>query len=601
MVALDKQYTDEEFDHLCFEFGIELDDVTSEYEITLKAKGEEAAAGMSKDVVYKIDVPANRYDLLCIEGISRALRIFLETEGLPQFKLNTPSEENIITFTQTKATKGIRQFVVGAVLRDVTFTPERYASFMDLQDKLHKNIGRGRTLIAIGTHDLDTVEAPFTYDAKPQTDIKFQPLSEEKTFNVTELFEYYDNKPNCHLTEYLAITRNHPVHPVILDKNGVVMSLPPIINGEHSKIKLTTKNVFIECTGTDFTKLNIVLNIMVSTFAQYCADPFSVEKVAVVDGETGVTTLFPNLDPTEFKASTDFITNMTGIPASFDGDKMAAVLGKMSLPATHDAEAKTLTIQVPVTRPDILHQCDIAEDVAIAYGYNNLVRTIPNVMTIGAEQPLNQLSDLNRGVLAECGYSEVLTWILTSHKDNFENLNQPEDPDVAVILENPCTDDFQEVRVSLLSGLLKVVSNNLSHVQLPIKIFEVGDIVKMDSSAEVGATNNRRSAALYAGTSSGFEEIWSVVDRVMAQNGCDFVKADSKEAAGPAFKSGIGVQNIYYVKESANVSYFPGRRADIYFNNTKVGSFGIVHPTVLDAYNIKYPCSAFELNLEAVL
>ena len=49
-----------------------------------KSKGEEAAEGLSKDVVYKIDVPANRYDLLCIEGISRALRIFLEKEKLQQ-------------------------------------------------------------------------------------------------------------------------------------------------------------------------------------------------------------------------------------------------------------------------------------------------------------------------------------------------------------------------------------------------------------------------------------------------------------------------------------------------------------------------------------
>lgn len=42
-----------------------------------------------------------------------------------------------------------------------------------------------------------------------------------------------------------------------------VLSLPPIINGAHSAITLNTKNVFIECTATDLTKANIVLNTMV--------------------------------------------------------------------------------------------------------------------------------------------------------------------------------------------------------------------------------------------------------------------------------------------------------------------------------------------------
>lgn len=68
--ALGKSYTDEEFDELCFEFGIELDDI--EEESTTDASGKAV-----KEVTYKIDVPANRYDLLCLEGLSLALNVFL--------------------------------------------------------------------------------------------------------------------------------------------------------------------------------------------------------------------------------------------------------------------------------------------------------------------------------------------------------------------------------------------------------------------------------------------------------------------------------------------------------------------------------------------
>ena len=56
--------------------------VTSDVEILQKQKGEDAdLTGVSDEVVYKIDIPANRYDLLCLEGISRNLKnLFKENE-----------------------------------------------------------------------------------------------------------------------------------------------------------------------------------------------------------------------------------------------------------------------------------------------------------------------------------------------------------------------------------------------------------------------------------------------------------------------------------------------------------------------------------------
>lgn len=61
----------------------------------------------------------------------------------------------------------------------------------------------------------------------------------------------------------MPIIKDSPVYPVIYDSNGVVLSMPPIINGDHSKISLNTKNVFIEATATDLTKAKIVLDILV--------------------------------------------------------------------------------------------------------------------------------------------------------------------------------------------------------------------------------------------------------------------------------------------------------------------------------------------------
>ncbi|CAN0369983.1 unnamed protein product, partial [Laminaria digitata] len=153
------------------------------------------------DVVYKIDIPANRYDLLCIEGLARALRVFLDKEESPVFHTVEPtggaSERQKMTVGSGAAS--IRPYVVCAVLRGVSFDAKSYKSFMDLQaspspppslhishscyndarriDKLHQNICRRRTLVSIGTHDLNTVKGPFRYDAVPPSGIDFVPLT----------------------------------------------------------------------------------------------------------------------------------------------------------------------------------------------------------------------------------------------------------------------------------------------------------------------------------------------------------------------------------------------------------------------------------------
>ncbi|KAH7698440.1 FRS-2 protein, partial [Aphelenchoides avenae] len=258
--ALGESYTEAQIDELCFAYGLELDDVVRE-------KGDN---GVDEET-YKIEIPANRYDLLCVEGLTRALLIFQEKMKAPKYEVIRPSKLERINVKPE--VKDVREFVVSAILRDTRFTKESYASFIDLQDKFHQNICRKRTLVSIGTHDLDTVKGPFEYRAEAPTSIVFKPLKEEKEFNGAKLMEHYAN--DSHLREYLPIIRDKKLYPVIRDSNGVVCSLPPIINSEHSKITLDTKNVFIEITATDRKKAEIVLDVLVAMFGQYCAKPFT--------------------------------------------------------------------------------------------------------------------------------------------------------------------------------------------------------------------------------------------------------------------------------------------------------------------------------------
>ena len=150
--------------------------------------------------------------------------------------------------TVERSTNSIRPYAVCAVLRGVNFNAKTYKSFIDLQEKLHQNICRKRTYVAIGTHDFDTIQGPFRYKALSPEDISFVPLTETegKVYNARELINFYREDPTVkHLKPYTDIIYDSPVYPVIYDSKGTVLSLPPIINGRHSRIQLHTKNVFI--------------------------------------------------------------------------------------------------------------------------------------------------------------------------------------------------------------------------------------------------------------------------------------------------------------------------------------------------------------------
>ena len=127
-------------------------------------------------------------------------------------------------------------------------------------------------------------QPPFRYRALAPEDIApFVPLTETTAaFGGKALLDHYLTDPNSkHLKPYVPIIYDSPVYPVIYDAADTVLSLPPIINSRHSRIQPHTKDVFIECTATDLTKANVVLDTVVTMFSEHCATPFTVEPVDV--------------------------------------------------------------------------------------------------------------------------------------------------------------------------------------------------------------------------------------------------------------------------------------------------------------------------------
>ena len=576
--ALGRKYTDDEFSHVCFAYGLELDEVTTEKQMISKEQGAEQSAGASEEVLYRIDIPANRYDLLCLEGLVQGLTIFQKKMPVPKYRAVKPKNFEDTKVTVFPDTSLIRPFVVAAILRDVTFDPDRYAHFIDLQDKLHHNICRKRSLVAIGTHDLDTITGPFKYDAKQPEDIKFKPLNHDSELTAPQIMELYST--HAQLKAFLPIIQDSPVYPVIYDSNNVVLSLPPIINGHHSRITLNTKNVFIECTATDLTKARVVLDTVVCMFSQYCKVPFAVECVKVVQSD-GTETVFPDLEYRRETINVQKANNYIGTKLS--ADAMADLLSKMCLESSVKNPSE-LEVCVPPTRHDVIHACDIYEDVAIAYGYNNIEKTLPRTNTIAQQLPINKLSDQLREEIAQAGFTEALTFALCSKDDISTKLGLSIEKVPAVHISNPKTLEFQVARTTLLPGLLKTLSAN-KRLPLPLKLFEVSDIVLRDLKAETGARNERRICALHCNKTPGFEVVHGLLDRMM------------QLLEVPFTKDGSG----YYLKASDDPAFFPQRCAEIICRGKPIGRMGVLHPSVLNQFEVTNPCSVVEINIEPFL
>jgi len=277
---------------------------------------------------------------------------------MPSYRLVDMPESQMQTLTVSEATAQVRPYVAGAILRNINFTQATYNSFIGLQDKLHQNLARQRTLVSIGTHDLDTVKGPFTYEAHPPTDISFVPLNQTKKLDGAELMKFYEG--DKHLGRYLHIIRDAAVYPVIYDSDRVVCSLPPIINGDHSKITLNTKNVFIEITATDQTKLDIVCNIMVAMFSQYCADKFLIEPVKIISPHNGTTRITPSLASRTVPVEIDYLNQCCGLNES--PEAICKLLSKMAYTAKPGKDKGVIDVTVPFTRADVLHPCDIVSE-----------------------------------------------------------------------------------------------------------------------------------------------------------------------------------------------------------------------------------------------
>jgi phenylalanyl-tRNA synthetase beta chain len=529
--------------------------------------------GLGPNTVLRLDMLAVRPDIFDPGGMARYIRGYLGVQtGLVDYPLSA-ARLRVQVDPQLSNEDSWRPYISCAVVRGVQLDHNSIKMVMNLQEDLHWALGRDRKLASIGVYDLDTLRGEvFHYDAVAPDELTFVPLGfppDNPNSAITPaeiLAQHKTGQAYAHLLKPLK------KYPLLRDGEGTVLSMPPIINSESTRVTMNTRQFFIDVTGLSQRTVDRALNIMVTSLKEIMPE-IQIECV-MIEAPDGVR-ITPELAPTEM--TVDVAEAAATIGTDLNTAQLAELLESMGHGVDEAGGAERISVLVPAYRNDVMHPVDLMEDAAIAYGYDNLTPSLVPTFTVGAPRPIEEESATARRIMTGLGFHQVITLVLTSEPAAFEKWRTPPHPQ-AVRIDNPVSTEQTICRVSILPGLLETLAINKQY-DLPQYLFEVGDCCYVDEQTETGAREERLLAAAMIGTHVGYADIRAVAD------------AFTHEMAGECRIAALD-----------HPSFIPGRAAALTdTDGRQIGMMGEVHPEVLESYGLKHPVSVLELSLEKLL
>ena len=513
----------------------------------------------------KVEFFPNRPDYYSVEGITRTVKGFLGIEkGLPNYSLSKSG----VSMNVDPELRDIRPYTACCIIEGISLDENRLRGLMDFQEDLHWVLGRDRKKVAIGIHNLDVVKPPFTYRAAVPDKFSFVPLETTEKMKLNEILEHHKKgKKYAHLMDKFS------KYPLITDSEDNVLSMPPIINGELTKLTENTVNILIDVTGTDERAVNFALNIIACSFAESGG---SIKTMEIIYQDRTVET--PDLTPKKMIVNLLNARRILGIELS--ADDVVDMLHRVRLGAEAESDDK-IAVFVPAYRIDILHEVDIIENIAIGYCFRKIIAELPQVATVAYPDIARTFENRVREIMIGMGFYEIMSLMLTSESQHYANMKLDEDEHVMVA--QPISQDRTMIRKSLMNGLMEFLEDN-KHEELPQKIFEVGDVAYIDSDTETGTKIIKKIACAVTHSNANFTEIKSITDSFVSNIG---LKMILEPIDYPSFIKGrcATFQGVSKDKEGND---------DISMGSVK-GFFGELDPEVITNFELEYPVVAFEI------
>jgi len=509
----------------------------------------------------ELDITPDRPDLLSYQNFKRSFLAFLgKKTGLKEYKIHKPEKNYKVKIDSS--VKSVRPYTVCAIVRGLKLDDKKIKEIIDIQEKLHITVGRKRKKLAIGIYPLEKIELPITFKAMEPDKIKFVPLEMEREMSGLQILQRH---PAGH--DYAHLLAGKSKFPVFIDADKNVLSMPPIINSQLTgKVTEKTKNIFIECSGFDLNVLSKCLNILVISFSEMGGKVYQMEVLGLPKGYK----ITPNLSPEKMKISLNNVNKILGL--NLLEKDLKILLEKMG----YNYFSKTKEVEIAAWRTDILHEVDLIEDVAIAYGYDKLVPEIPRISTIGQENPFEIFKKKVSGILSGLGLLEISNYHLTTKKEQFTKMGINEKYERGFIELQDSKTENDILRKDLSHYILKIFSENVDS-EYPQKIFETGRIF-LDRNFDV-LEKEKLSLGIAPGNFTDAKQVLNYLFKMLGFNSEDIKISETEDF--PRY-------------------FIDGRVGEIFLNKKKIGFVGEIHPKILKNWKIKMPVALAEIDLEEI-
>lgn len=510
------------------------------------------------DEYVEIEFEVDRPDLYTCEGIARYLKGLIGKElGAPKYEPYTTPYKVYVENVPS------RPYIAVFVVENVRVDDAFFEELIQFQEKLHISLGGRRRRVAIGLHDLEKLPSKTLYYRFADIDtVKFRPLNMDATMSLREVL--INTKQG---REYGDISLQDNMHPVLYAGDEVI-SVPPVINADITRVEPGTKHLLVDVTGTDLRGVLDVSAVLAATLAERGGRRIGVVRI---DYEGGDSIETPDMKPREMYLEVPYVKRVLGIDV--DVEEAANLLRSTRFDAEIEGDKK-LRVVVPRYRIDILHPVDLVEEIAIAIGYEKLEPRKPEKLLRPMPLPVHTWEKFARLILAGYGFVEVMSFTLTSCKEQKRVCGLKQDE--MVVLSNPVSVELDCLRSCLLHQLLEVAAKNQSII--PLRLFELGEVVIM-SNTDTGVEARNKLALLIMDYKAGYEDIQSYVYGLIRLMG----------------------DSILAVKQAEHPALIRGRTAIIETKHGVTGIMGEVKPEILEEYSITYPVAVAELDYTKVV
>ena len=538
------------------------------------------------DVVFELEITPNRPDCLSLIGVAREIRA--ETGNalkLPQVDIKEDETDIREMTSVTIEASDLCPRYAARVIRGVKVGQ----SPTWLQQRLESvGVGVINNIVDITNFVLMEYGQPLhAFDYHKLTENRIVVRRATAGENITTLDEV-----ERELT---------PDMLVIADAEKPV-ALAGVMGGYDSEITETTADVLLESAYFNPSSVRATAKALgVSTEASYRfergADPgvvlAALDRAAQLIAElaggsvcNGIVDVYPGDQPLhQVQLRSERVNFILG--TALEASEMAQILSDLGFNVKANGTGN-YQVTVPTFRSDITREIDLIEEIARVYGYDNIPTTLPKGdIPVPALNPSTEVRKRIKHFLLAAGMMEAINYSFCD-PNCFDKIRfTADDPHRdALKLRNPLSPEMSVLRTTLIPSLLENAQHNRNHQIDTIALFEIGSVFIRNGAQK----EPERVTGILAG---------QIGDGVYSN---PYREPDFYDIKG--LVEGIlevcGVVN-YTLQKTDAPTFHPGRNAAVLLDNKQLGTFGEVHPEVLENYDLPYKAYLFDFDMEALV